>query len=125
MMEKRVKAPDRRRMRRPEVKFPDPESWKDLVHDLKLNEQQENELRIVIRHVIPDLNPYQARQAERPELVVSLKRLEKAFERLQSEMNRSVHLMDKFLPHQMLERIGNSSTFAAMGEALGKDVSPK
>ena len=124
-MEKRVKAPDRRRKRRPEVKFPDPESWINLVRDLKLNEQQANELRIVIWHVILDLKLYRARQAERAELVVRLKRLEKAFERLQSEMNRSAHLMDKFLPLQMLEHIGNSSTFAAMGEALGKDVSPK
>ena len=124
-MQKRVKAPDRRRKRQPEVKFPDPETWKDLVRDLKLNESQANELRITIQQVILDLRSHRARQAERPELVVRLKRLEKAFERLQSEMNRSTHLMDKFLPHQMLERIGNSSTFAAMGEALSKDVSPK
>jgi len=124
-MQKRLKAPDRRRKRQPEVKFPDPETWKDLVCDLKLNESQANELRITIGHVILDLRSHRARRAERPELVVRLKRLEKAFERLQSEMNRSAHLMDKFLPLQMLERIGNSSTFSAMGEALGKDVSPK
>jgi hypothetical protein len=123
-MKKEIKAADRRR-KRPEVRFPDRETWKDLVRDLRLNASQANELGITIRHAILDLESHRARQAERPELVVRLKRLEKAFERLLSEVNGSAHLMGKFLPRQMLEHIGISSTFAAMREALGKDVSPE
>jgi hypothetical protein len=51
--------------------------------------------------------------------------MEKAFERLRFELNRSADLMGDFLPHDTLMRVGESLTFSAMKEALGEDVSPK
>jgi hypothetical protein len=51
--------------------------------------------------------------------------MEEAFRGLQLELNRSAGLMIDFLPFDTLERIGNSLTFTAMGEALGKNVFPR
>jgi hypothetical protein len=123
---KTPKSKEQHKARRPrsEIKYPDRGAWKYLVRDLKLTEQQANELGIAIQHVILDLEPYVAHQAEKPELVARLKSLETAFRRLQLELNRSVHRMDKFLPDKMLEAIGKSLTFTAMTQALGTDVFP-
>jgi hypothetical protein len=121
---KTPKSKEQHKARKPEIKYPDRGAWRYLVRDLKLTKQQANELGIAILHVILDLKPHQTRQAEKPELVARLKSLETAFQRLQLELNRSAHRLDKFLPHNMLEAIGKSLTFTAMAQALGTDVFP-
>lgn len=105
--------------------FPNPDDWKNIVHDLKLTTTQERELDITIRRVLADIEYYQALKSKSPprdDLVAALKRLEKALGKVQSEMARSKHLMSHFLSNNTLEFIGKSFTFSAIGQAIEKDV---
>jgi hypothetical protein len=111
-----------------EVKFPEPGVWDDLVRDLKLNATQSNELKITIQHVVKDIATYRLRKSqEPPRNIVTARRklMEKALSNLQYQLDRSIHLMDHFLPDDTKARIGRSLTFSAIGEALGKDVFPQ
>jgi hypothetical protein len=103
--------------------FPAPDDWKNIVHDLKLTKAQENDLEITIRHVLADIEKYQARPS-RNNLVPALKRLEKALGPVQDEMARSKDLMRYFLPSNTLEFIGESFTFTAIGQAVAEEVFP-
>jgi hypothetical protein len=110
-----------------ELKFPAPDVWADLVHDLGLNVLQERELRLAVQHVVLDIENYNLRKSKKPTrdtLVTRLKLMEKALSDLQYEIDRSIHLMNDFLPHETLGRIGKSFTFSEIGQALGEDVFP-
>ena len=66
------------------LSFPKPDDWKNIVRDLKLTTTQERELEITTRHVLADIESYQAaknKASPRPILVAALKRLEKALDR--------------------------------------------
>ena len=105
--------------------FPKADNWKNIVHDLKLTTAQERELEITIRHVLADIESYQAAKSKRPPrrpLVAALKRLEKALGRVQYEMARSEHLMKHYLPSNTLEFIGKSFTFTAIQKAVTKGI---
>jgi hypothetical protein len=124
----RAEARSQKKSQSLEIKAPDPEAWKNLVHDLKLSADQSNALRTTIRDVIAELKLYEKTRSERPQRAILVERLmlmEEAFRGLQLELNRSADLMIDFLPFDTLERIGNSLTFTAMGEALGKNVFPR
>jgi hypothetical protein len=58
-------------------------------------------------------------------LVKGLKNFEKALRRLRDECRRSADLMEHFLPDGTLAFTGQSLTFSAISEALGRDVSPE
>jgi hypothetical protein len=124
----KAKARSQKKSHPLEIKPPDPEAWKNLVRDLKLNDDQSYWLRITVGDIIAELKSHEKAKSEklpRPILVERLKLMEKAFSRLQCEMDRSADLMSDFLPFDMLERIGDFLTFTAMGDALGEDVFPK
>jgi hypothetical protein len=103
--------------------FPALDDWKNIVRDLGLTKVQENDLDITIRHVLADIEKNRARPP-RDVLVAALKRLEKVLGAVQSEMARSKDLMRHFLSNSTLQFIGESFTFTAVGQAIGKDVSP-
>jgi hypothetical protein len=83
------------------VKFPERGVWDDLVRDLKLNDPQSNELKITIQHVVEDIAFYRSVKSKEPArniLTARLKLMQKALSNLQYQVNRSIHLMDHFLP---------------------------
>jgi hypothetical protein len=106
------------------VSFPEPESWANIVRDRKLTDAQANTLKITLKEALDDIDRYQKRPS-RDVLVKHLKLFEEALKRLQDECQRSAKLMEFFLPSDTLDFIGESLTFSAMSEALGRDVFPK
>ena len=58
-------------------------------------------------------------------LVKGLKNFEKALRRLRDECRRSADLMHEFLLRPYAWYVGESLTFSAMREALGKNVIPR
>src|SRR5262249_27839443 len=110
------------------VSFPDPESWANIVRDCKLTDAQANTLEITLKEALDNIERYYSELQKRPSrdvLVTHLKRLEKALKRLQNECQDSAKLMEFFVPLDTLGFIGQSLTFSAMSEALGRDVFPK
>jgi hypothetical protein len=105
----------------PSVKFPGPRMRQEISRDLKLDRSQLQELWLTVRHTIEDIEESRPNREARKPRVDQLKRMEKAFERFRYELERNSRSMSDFLPHDMLEFIGRSFTFAAMAEALGKD----
>ena len=108
--------------------FPDPESWANIARDCKLTDAQANTLEITLKEALDEIDRYYSKLQNRPSrdvLVKHLKLFEKALKRLQDECQRSANLMEFFLPSDTLGFIGESLTFSAMSEALGRDVFPK
>lgn len=106
-----------------EIEFPKPKDWNSIVRELKLNATQSNELKITIHHVVADIAFYRSKKSQEPEralLTTRLKRMERALGKLQSEIDRSIHLMDRFLPHDTMAHIGRSFTLSAIVDALGE-----
>src|SRR5262249_26775553 len=107
--------------------FPEPELWANIVRDCKLTDAQANKLEITLQEALDDIDRYYSKPQNRPSrdvLVKHLKRFEKSLKRLQNECQRSAKLMEFFLPSDTLGFIGQSLTFSAMSEALGRDVFP-
>jgi hypothetical protein len=110
-----------------ELRLPLTEEWNNIIRDFKLNPAQAEMLKFTVEEALGGISIYQAKlkkQPARPLLIKRLKRFEKALSGLHDECRRSADLMHDFLPHDTLEYVGRSLTFAAMGEALGKNVIP-
>src|SRR6266567_1750948 len=110
------------------VTFPEPASWANIVRDCKLTDAQANGLEITLKEALDNIDRYYSELPKRPSrdvLVTHLKLFEKALKRLQNECQRSAKLMEFFLPSDTLGFIGESLTFSAMSEAVGRDVFPK
>jgi hypothetical protein len=110
------------------VSFPEPESWANIVRDCKLTDAQANTLESTLKQALDEIDSYYSKLQNRPSrdvLVKHLKLFEKALKGLQNECQRSAKLMEFFLPSDTLGFIGESLTFLAMSEALGRDVFPK
>ena len=111
-----------------EIRFPSDADWAELVKDQQLSTIQADELRITILHVVEDLQTYRKVMEARPDrktLVGRLKRMEKVLRSLRYECDRGLGAMEHFLPIDLLTFVGRSWTFAAMGEALGKNLYPQ
>ena len=112
----------------PNLRFPPPQEWQNILHDFELMPTQAETLKVTIEEALGAISQYQAKlqnQPSRSDLVKGLKNFEKALRRLPDECRRSADLMEHFLPDGTLAFIGQSLTFAAISEALGRDVSPK
>jgi hypothetical protein len=123
-----AKSPKVARREDVRIAFPELDVWKDMVRDCKLTDAQANTLEITLQEALDDIDRYYSKLQNRPSRDVLVKRLklfEKALKRLQYECQRSAKMMEFFLPFDTLGFIGRSSTFLAMGEALGRDVFPK
>ena len=110
------------------LRFPPPREWQDIVQDFELMPTQAETLKVTLEEALDAINQYQAKlqnQPNRSDLVKGLKNFEKALRRLRDECRRSADLIEHFLPDGTLAFIGQSLTFAAISEALGKDVSPE
>jgi hypothetical protein len=110
------------------VMFPEPASWAIVVRDCKLTDAQANTLKITLKEALDNIDSYYSKLQNRPNrdvLVKHLKRFEKVLKRLENECQRSAELMEFFLPFDTLRFIGQSLTFLAMNEALGRDVFPR
>jgi hypothetical protein len=110
-----------------EIKAPSSEEWENIVRDLKLTPAQERTLKNVLDAALDDIGRYHQKLKDQPSrelLVDRLKRFTKVLGRLRDECERSVDLMQHILPQDVLGYIGQSLTFSAMSEALGRDVSP-
>ena len=111
-----------------EIKAPSSEDWDKIVHDLKLTPAQHQTLKNVLGSALADISRYRHKLEDEPdhaELVRRLKRFAKFLRYLRDECGRTVHLMQHFLPHDALAYIGQSLTFSAMSEAVGRDVFPR
>jgi hypothetical protein len=122
-------SPKAKMQRQPvELRFPPTEEWNNIVHDFKLTSAQAEMLKLTIEEAIDGLSRYQGKLKDRPSrglLIDRLRRFEKALSSLRDECRRSAHLMHDFLPHDTLGYVGESLTFSATGEALGRNVFPK
>jgi len=110
------------------IAFPKLDVWKDIVRDCELTDAQANTLESTLKQALDEIDSYYSRLQNRPSrdvLVMHLKLFEKALKGLQDECQRSAKLMEFFLPSDTLGFIGESLTFSAMSEALGRDVFPK
>jgi hypothetical protein len=110
-----------------ELRFPLTEEWNNIVHDFNSTPLQADMLKFTVEEARGGIGSYLAKlknQPTRPLLINRLKEFEKALARLHDECRRSADLMHDFLPHGTLGYVGRSLTFAAMGEALGKNVIP-
>ena len=103
-----------------ELRLPLTKEWNNIIRDYKLNPAQAEMLKFTVEDALGGISSYQAKQQTRPLLINRLKGFEKALAGLHDECRRSADLMHDFLPHDTLEYVGRSLTFAAMGEALGK-----
>lgn len=123
------KSPTAKARRQPaELRFPATEEWTNIVRDCKLTPAQADTLRITLEESLDGITRYQAKLKNQPSrslLVDHLKTFEKALCGLQDECRRSADLMHDFLPHDTLGYIGQSLTFSAMSEALGRNVFPR
>jgi hypothetical protein len=110
-----------------EIKRPSPEDWENIVRDLKFTPVQERTLKNVLDSALDDISRYHQKLKNQPSrglLVRRLKRFTKVLGHLRNECARSLDLIQNFLPHETLAYIGQSLTFSAMSEALGRDVFP-
>jgi hypothetical protein len=124
-----MKSSKRKRVgRHVDIRAPSSEDWENIIRDLKLTSAQARTLKDVLDSAIADIRRYRQKlenEPDRAELVRRLKRFAKFLRYLRDECGRAVHLMQHFLPHDTLAYIGQSLTFSAMSEALGRDVFPR
>jgi len=122
-----IKATPKAQRQDIQLRFPLTEEWNNIIRDFKLNPTQAETLKFTVEEALAGICSYQAKLKKPPTrslLIDRLKRFEKALARLRDECRRGADLMHDFLPHDTLEYVGRSLTFAAMGEALGKNVIP-
>jgi hypothetical protein len=111
-----------------ELHFPSDEEWNNIVHDFQLTSAQVTVLDFTLREALEEIRHYNLRlqnKASRGLLIDRLDTFEKAVHGLLKQCRRNVGLMQSFLPHNTLAHIGQSMTFSAIGEALGRNVFPK
>jgi hypothetical protein len=104
---------------------PTPEEFDELVHDQKLDDLQEHELRLVLYHVDEDLKAFRERlegRTPRQELVRRLKRIAKSLGDLEFELYRWRQTINDFLPADTQEEIGMLMSFSAMEAALNSNA---
>jgi hypothetical protein len=112
----------------PKLRLPPPKEWQKIVQDFELMPTQAETVEVTLEGALGAISQYQAKlqnQPSRSDLVKGLKNFEKTLRRLRDECRRSADLMHEFLPHDTLGYVGESLTFSAMGEALGKNVIPR
>jgi hypothetical protein len=110
-----------------EIKAPSSEDWENIVRDLKLTPVQQRTLKDVLSRALDDIGRYHQKLKDQPNrelLVRRLTRFTRMLGHLRDECERSVDLMQHFLPNETLAYIGQSLTFSAMSKALERDVFP-
>ncbi len=106
--------------------LPDEATLRELGRRLTLSTGQLHCLRLTLQHVHADLTAHQADKvhSERAETVRRLKLVEKDLARLVDTCTRHAAYLDSF-PHDFLAAAGGMLTFAAMNDALGRNLTPR
>lgn len=110
------------------LKYPSSGDWTEIAGELKLGVEQADALKIAVKRTIEDIQSYYDLKSRRPgraDLVARVKRLEKALGRLAYECDRSAEVLEFVLPFDLSQYLGQSLTFSAMSEAVGRDVFPR
>jgi len=105
---------------------PSEKAWSELIQDLRLPEYEAQLLRLVVDDMISEIKTYQARAKshDRARLRLGLSRVEKAFAKLEFELDRFKSTSEHFLPHAFSERLGDILNFSTIADALNDDVFP-
>ena len=106
--------------------LPDEATLKELARQLKLSKSQLHHLRLTLQHVHADLAAYQSDKvhADLPEIVRRMKLVEKDLARLAGTFSRHAAYLGSF-PQDFQAAAGAMLTFAAMNEALGRNLTPR
>jgi len=123
------KSPKAKAQRQPvELRFPPVEDWQSIIRDCNLTPAQADTLKFTLKEALDEISRHQVNLKNQPSralLVDRLKTFEKALHGLLKQCRRNAGLMQSFLPHNTLAYIGQSLTFSAIGEALGRNVLSK
>jgi hypothetical protein len=109
------------------LSFPTEADWKSLITRFRLSDDQAHNLSVVLQQVIADLDQFRAvteAMPKRSQLVSRIKRLEKVFGNIASELKRAEKDLPHLLPNDVGSFIGLAMNFTAIGEALGKEEFP-
>ena len=109
------------------LSFPTETDWQDLIKRFRLSDDQAHNLKVVLQQVIVDLDQFRTVMdvmPKRSQLVSRIKRLEKVFGNVASELKRAEMDLPHLLPHDIGSFIGLSMNFTAIGQALGKEEFP-
>ena len=109
------------------LSFPTEGDWNGLIKRFHLSDDQAHNLTVVLQQVIADLDQFRATMdamPKRSQLVSRIKRLEKAFGNVASELKRAEKDLPHLLPHDVGSFVGLAMNFTAIGQALGKEEFP-
>jgi len=109
------------------LSFPTEGDWKDLIKRFRLSEDQAHNLTVVLQQVIADLDQFRSTidaLPKRSQLIGRIKRLEKLFGDVASELKRADKDLPYLLPHDVGSFIGLAMNFTAIGQALGTEEFP-
>jgi hypothetical protein len=109
----------------PEIKMPSDEIWKQEFKEFSLTPIQENELKIVIRHIekdIADYNDLMRKIGARAELKRKLTAFEKSLANMRYHVECFEQGMDHWMPLDTLEKIGLLSNFWKAEEIHGGKI---
>ena len=109
------------------LSFPTERDWNGLIKRFHLSDDQAHNLTVVLQQVIADLDQFRATMdamPKRSQLVSRIKRLEKAFGNVASELKRAEKDLPHLLPHDVGSFVGLAMNFTAIGQALGKEEFP-
>lgn len=107
--------------------FPSDKNWIDLIQTAGLVEDQQQELRIILQHVIADLDQFRTVMEKMPprnRLVGRLKRMEKLLGDVKAELKRGEKDLIHVLPLNTLEFLGVSMSFTAISIATQQNLYP-
>lgn len=103
------------------IQDPDPATLNEAIRDCDLNDEQAHELSIEIKLAVEDLRNYQSHLAKTPDrttLIKKLKRIEKLFAKLNSELKTDSNLIEFIAPKAALDFLGKAVTHWAMVDAI-------
>ena len=113
---------------KPAIKRPSEEVLEEIARNLKLDKGQLHELRLVLGHIVLDVEHYVKIAADRKSKPLRVKRLKKInslLTALIAELAQQPESLLDVLPNDTLEYIGQGLSLSTMAETLSKGVYPK
>jgi hypothetical protein len=110
------------------LKFPSEESLAEIALNLRLSQKELSELRLVLGHVVIDVNAYvkiTGGRNSKPSRVKRLKKINGLLTALIAELAQEPQSLLDVLPNDTLEHIGQGLSLSGMAETLGMDAYPK
>ena len=111
------------------VHCPKGEAWDEIIRDLKLGHKEASALKDVVERAVTQIQAHQGKHFspdERKDLITRMRGLEKVLGKLLSEIDRSHHLMLRYLPYDFLTKLGTRSSTSFVKDVLGDtSISPR